>query len=198
MSTSKPPQGNVGGAPPAPVAVQQTTVIQVGTHKSVVGAVLLAFFFGPLGMLYATVPGAIVMFFINIIVAIPTLGLGLFITFPIGVIWAGLAADSQNKRLQAVSVQQAATGQVAAPPTPQPAPPVVPPAGPPTAAPSPPPLAPPPVEPEPATDAIKRDEEEVTVVLRSTAGAKAACKSCGNEINPQARFCPACGTAQTA
>ncbi len=197
MNASKPPQGNLGGGPPAPVAVQQTTVIHVGAHKSVVGAVLLAFFFGPLGMLYATVPGAIVMFFVNIIVAIPTLGLGLFVTFPIGVIWAGLAADSQNKRLQAVSVQQAGTGQVAPLPTPQPAP-VAPPADPPTPTPTPPPLAPPAVEPEPATDAIERAEEEVTVVLRSTADARAACGSCGNEINPQARFCPACGTARTA
>ncbi len=192
MSTNDPSQGSFGAAPPAPVAVQQTTVIQVGTHKSVVGAVLLAFFFGPLGMLYVTVPGAIVMFFVNIIVAIPTLGLGLFVTIPIGTLWAGLAADSQNKRLQTVSAQ-VATGQVALPPASQVAPPVAPPADPP--APSPQQLAPPP-EPEPATDVIERKDEEVTVVLKSTAPAEASCESCGHEINPQARFCAACGAAQ--
>jgi hypothetical protein len=194
MSTNGPPLEGFNVTPPAPVAVQQTTVIQVGTHKSVVGAVLLAFFFGPLGMLYATVPGALVMLFINIIVAIPTLGLGLLVTIPIGTLWAGLAADSQNKRLQAVSAQQFAAGPVA----PSPAPQAAPPAGPPTPAPSPQPLAPPPAESEQATDAIERDDEEVTVVLRSASPAKAPCESCGHEIDPQARFCSACGAAQAA
>ena len=68
---------------PTPMSVQQTTVIQVGSQKSVAGAVLLALFFGPLGMIYATVVGALVMFVISILVAIATLGLGLLITTPI-------------------------------------------------------------------------------------------------------------------
>jgi hypothetical protein len=97
-----------------PVAVQQTTVIQVGSQKSVAGAVLLALFFGPLGMIYATVPGALIMFFINIFVAIVTLGLGLLLTLPICAVWAGIAASSHNKRL-GVSGQQAAMAGLAAP-----------------------------------------------------------------------------------
>lgn len=94
-----------------PVAVQQTTVIQVGSQKSVAGAVLLALFFGPLGMIYATVPGALIMFVINIFVAIVTLGLGLLLTLPICAIWAGIAASSHNKRLGVSSHQAAMTGQ---------------------------------------------------------------------------------------
>lgn len=82
-----------------PTLVQQTTVIQVGSRKSVGGAVALAFFFGPLGMLYATVPGAFVMFFINVLVIIGTAGGGLLLTIPIGMIWAGSAASSHNKGL---------------------------------------------------------------------------------------------------
>jgi len=97
-----------------PVAVQQTTVIQVGSQKSVPGAVLLALFFGPLGMIYATVPGALIMFFINIFVAIVTLGLGLLLTLPICAVWAGIAASSHNQRL-GVSSQQAALAGHAAP-----------------------------------------------------------------------------------
>lgn len=86
--------------PPAQTSiVQQTTVIQVGQAKSVALAVILALLFGPLGMLYATIPGAIAMFFINLLVGIPTLGLGLFLTIPIGAIWAGVAASSHNKGL---------------------------------------------------------------------------------------------------
>jgi hypothetical protein len=189
MNANEPPEGTSGGAPPAPVAVQQTTVIQVGTRKSVVGAVLLAFFFGPLGMLYATVPGAIVMFFVNIIVAIPTLGLGLFVTFPIGVIWAGLAADSQNKRIQGISAQQVTTAPAAEPLTPA-AP------RPPAPALSPQSPAPPREEPEPPTESIESGDGQVDVVLRSAAPEKATCQSCGQEINPQARFCSACGTAR--
>jgi hypothetical protein len=198
MNTNEPPQSGPGGAPPAPVAMQQTTVVHVGTQKSVVGAVLLAFFFGPLGMLYATVPGAIVMFFVNLIVGVPTLGLGLFVTIPVGALWAGLAANSQNKRLQAVSAQQVATGQAAPAATPQAAPPVVPPVAPPAGPPAAPPqpLPPPAREPAAVTDVIEEDEEEVDVVLKSTDPAKASCKSCGHEIDPRARFCSACGTAQ--
>jgi hypothetical protein len=96
-----------------PVAVQQTTVIQVGSQKSVAGAVLLALFFGPLGMIYATVPGALIMLFINIFVAIVTLGLGLLLTLPICAIWAGVAASSHNKRLGVASQQAAMAGQAA-------------------------------------------------------------------------------------
>jgi hypothetical protein len=88
-----------GGQAPQPVAIQQTTVIQVGGHKSVGGAVALAFFFGPLGMLYSTVVGALVMFVISIFVAIATLGLGLIITLPICAVWAGIAANSHNNQL---------------------------------------------------------------------------------------------------
>jgi Protein of unknown function (DUF2510) len=220
MSTNGPPQGGFSGAPPAPVAVQQTTVIQMGTHKNVVGAVVLAFLFGPLGMLYATVTGGVVMFFVNIVVAFLTLGLGLFFTIPLGMLWAGIAASSHNKQLQAVATQQATSGQVAAP------------AGPPAAwhddpngsgrlrfhdgtrwtdnyadkpgQPSDEPAQPaaaskqlPGAAKEPAVAAEVIDEEDVTVVLKSGDPAKASCTSCGHGIDPQARFCSACGQAQT-
>jgi hypothetical protein len=98
---------------PTPVAVQQTTVIQVGSQKSVAGAVLLALFFGPLGMIYATVTGALIMFLISFVVAIATLGLGLLITTPICAIWAGVAASNHNKRLGVASQHAALTGQAA-------------------------------------------------------------------------------------
>jgi hypothetical protein len=111
-------------APAPPAAAQpvgamtvQQTVINVGSQKSVVGAVLLALFFGPLGMLYATVPGGLVMFVVNVLVAIPTLGLGLLVTIPIGALWAGQAASSQNRRVGGSSqIVQAPATPAAAPP----------------------------------------------------------------------------------
>ena len=100
-----PPPAHYG--PPASMTMQQT-VINVGNRKSVGGAVILALLFGPLGMLYSTVAGAIVMFFVNLIIAIPTLGVGLLLTLPIGAVWAGVAASNNNNRLGAAVTQQMA------------------------------------------------------------------------------------------
>lgn len=111
------PNPGAGPPPPSPAVVQQTTVIQVGSQKSVAGAVLLALFFGPIGMVYSTVPGALVMFVVSLIVVIPTLGLGLLVTLPAGALWAGIAASNHNKGLGTVSSQAVA-------PVPAPAQPV--------------------------------------------------------------------------
>lgn len=55
----------------------QQTVVIVGKQKSVGVAFLLAFLFGPLGLLYASVVGGIVMIIVSGLVAIVTLGFGL-------------------------------------------------------------------------------------------------------------------------
>ncbi len=201
---------------PTPVAVQQTTVIQVGSQKSVAGAVLLALFFGPLGMLYATVPGALVMFVISFVVAIATLGLGLLITLPICAIWAGIAASSHNKRLGVSSQHAVLAGQVA-------------PAGwhqdpegsgrlryydgvrwtdhyadaaaasgdAATTEPSPPAEleaveSSPPAELEPGPDS-----SEALTVVAEKASEQVFCGSCGAGLSPTARFCSTCGESQS-
>ena len=76
------------------------TVVAVQT-KSVGIALILSILFGPLGMLYSTIPGAVVMFIINVIALIATAGLGLFVTWPICAIWAAVAANNKNKQLLA-------------------------------------------------------------------------------------------------
>lgn len=94
--------------PPGPYPQQQvnvaTTVIVAGARKSVGTALLLTFFFGPLGMLYSTVAGAVVMLFVNIVVGLVTYGFGLFLTWPICMIWAATAASSHNSRADTVRV----------------------------------------------------------------------------------------------
>lgn len=72
-----------------------TVVIQgaTGGSRSPVLAFILALFFGPLGMLYATVPGAIVMFFVHLAALVLTAGLGLLLTVPAGAVWAAVAAS---------------------------------------------------------------------------------------------------------
>ncbi len=65
-------------------------------RKSVVLSLALTFFFGPLGMLYSTVVGAIVMLVLYIALGIPTLGWALAVLHPIAMIWGALAASRSN------------------------------------------------------------------------------------------------------
>jgi hypothetical protein len=64
-------------------------------------ALLLTLLFGPLGMLYATIPGAIVMGILSFIAVFLTAGLGLIITWPICIIWTIVSVSSYNKNLMA-------------------------------------------------------------------------------------------------
>jgi hypothetical protein len=97
---------------PQPV-VQQHVVVQAG--KSAGLAAVLGFLFGPLGMLYSTILGAIVMFFVAVVVGIATFGLGLFVVWPVCAVWAALAASSKNAKLArrvTRTAQQAAAASV--------------------------------------------------------------------------------------
>lgn len=72
------------------------TVVVVNEGKSVGTAFLLAFLFGPLGLLYASVTGGIIMLVISIFVGVVTLGTGLIITWVISIIWAVSAAGNSK------------------------------------------------------------------------------------------------------
>src|SRR5471030_1864700 len=63
-----------------------TQVVVVVSPKIVGISIILTILFGPLGMFYSTVPGAIVMIVISVIVAILTVGFGLILTWPVCVI----------------------------------------------------------------------------------------------------------------
>jgi len=78
----------------------QKIVIVSSGEKSMVASILLSLIFGPLGLLYASVTGGIVMLLISIVVAIFTLGFGLLITFPICIIWAVVATNTYNENLR--------------------------------------------------------------------------------------------------
>ncbi|MFQ6083954.1 MAG: hypothetical protein ACE5WD_11455 [Candidatus Aminicenantia bacterium] len=67
--------------------------------KSMGVAILLTVLFGPLGMFYSTIWGAIIMIVVSAVVGLLTLGFGLIITWPICVIWAAVATSSYNKKL---------------------------------------------------------------------------------------------------
>jgi hypothetical protein len=67
-------------------------------------AFLLTFFFGPLGMMYSTVSGALVMLGVMLIggffIALVTFGLGLVLFWPLvwvaSIIWGCVAAGNQQ------------------------------------------------------------------------------------------------------
>ena len=80
---------------------QRPQTIIVKSPKNVGLAAGLGFFFGPLGMCYATLKGALIMFLVNIVIGIFTLGFGVFLTWPICAIWAYMAAKKYNEQLYA-------------------------------------------------------------------------------------------------
>jgi hypothetical protein len=74
-------------------------VIVVTRQKSVGVALLLAFFFGPLGLLYASVIGGIVMLCLGLVIGIVTFGFGLIFVWIASVIWAVVAVNMYNKKV---------------------------------------------------------------------------------------------------
>ncbi len=94
-----PPQPIYHAAPiyaPPPIMV-------VAGEKSVGLAFLLAFLFGPLGMLYATVAGALIMICVSLVAAVLSVflfGIPLFFTWIACIVWACIAAGNHNTNLQ--------------------------------------------------------------------------------------------------
>jgi hypothetical protein len=73
-------------------------VVVIGPPKSPALAALLGFFFGPLGLLYSTVSGAVIMFLVSLVVGVVTFGFGLFLLWPVSAIVGYQAAQSTNHR----------------------------------------------------------------------------------------------------
>ena len=80
-------------------------VIVVQSTKNPGTAALLGCLFGPIGLLYATTKGALIMFAVNLVVGILTLGFGLFLTWPICGLWGYKAAKAENEKLLAAAAK---------------------------------------------------------------------------------------------
>jgi hypothetical protein len=106
---AQPMQQPIQQAPQYPYAqpIQQVNVVMsnnaapvvVVSQKSVGVSLLLTFLFGPLGMFYSTVSGALIMLVVSVMLALITAGLSVFITWPICMIWGAVAASSHNKAI---------------------------------------------------------------------------------------------------
>jgi hypothetical protein len=84
--------------------------------KSVGASLVLTFFFGPLGMLYSTVIGGLVMMFIAIVVALLTVGFGLLLVWPVTMVWGAIAASNAHSKHQAWLADKSLTPSPAQPP----------------------------------------------------------------------------------
>ena len=73
-------------------------IVIVGQQKSMALSIILSFIFGPLGMLYSTIAGGIIMFLVSLPIIILTGGFGLVILLPVYVIWAAIATNSHNAK----------------------------------------------------------------------------------------------------
>ena len=86
----------------------QTNIV-INPQKSTGVALALTFFFGPLGLLYASVPGGIIMLVLTVVVGIFTLGIGAILGWIISMIWAVVAVNSHNKKALAALNQSSSS-----------------------------------------------------------------------------------------
>lgn len=82
-----------------PVIAPGQTVVLMAPTKSVGVSLLLTFFFGPLGMLYSTIAGALVMIVVSVVLGFFTLGFSLLLTWPISMAWGAMAVSSYNQKI---------------------------------------------------------------------------------------------------
>lgn len=87
--------------------------IVLSPTKNVGTSLILTILLGPLGMLYSTVLGSIIMLIVSIPVAIFTLGFGLLLVWPICVIWGAMAVSSSNKKMLAGAATASAPAEQA-------------------------------------------------------------------------------------
>lgn len=80
------------------MATSTTVVVTPKPQKSVGIAILLTVLFGPLGMLYSTIAGGLIMLLISIVLGVFTMGVGSLLVWPITIIWGAVAASSHNKK----------------------------------------------------------------------------------------------------
>jgi len=82
----------------APQTQNQTTIVVVSKPKSVGTAFVLAFLFGPLGLLYASIIGGFVMFILAVLSFLVLPIIGYFLVWIGCIIWAVVAAQSANAK----------------------------------------------------------------------------------------------------
>lgn len=78
--------------------------------KSVGAALALTFFFGPLGLFYINVRGALIAVVVSIIVGLLTLGFGLLFVWPVTMVWAAVTASKKHQEFEEWKIRKLAGG----------------------------------------------------------------------------------------
>lgn len=90
---------------PSESARQQPQVIVIAEQKSLGVALLLTILFGPLGLLYATPMGGLLLLCITFVVGVLTLGFGLFLGWIAAIVWSVVAVGQHNERMMALAAR---------------------------------------------------------------------------------------------
>jgi hypothetical protein len=83
-----------------------TSIVVVSKPKSVGTAFVLAFLFGPLGLLYASIAGGIIMFIVFILSFLILPVIGALVIWVGCVIWAIVAAQNSNSKAMASAMNR--------------------------------------------------------------------------------------------
>jgi hypothetical protein len=82
--------------------MNETKTVILVSKKSMGVAFILTFLFGPLGLLYSSVIGGIIMIVLTLILGITTI-IGVIPCWIICIIWGLVAASNHNKKIYAAS-----------------------------------------------------------------------------------------------
>lgn len=80
--------------------IPTTTIIYSEKPRSVVAAFFLALLFGPLGLLYASVAGGIILIIAAMILVPLTFGIAGLVIWPVSIVWAVIAASLRKRPSQ--------------------------------------------------------------------------------------------------
>lgn len=80
------------------------------TDKSVGAALVLTFFFGPLGLFYIHVLGAIIATVVAVVISVLTLGFGLILVWPVCMVWSAVTASKQHQQFEAWKISRLSGG----------------------------------------------------------------------------------------
>lgn len=78
---------------------QGNKTVVIMNNKSVGVSLILTFFFGPLGLLYSSIAGGLIMLVVSVILGIFTAGFSIILTTPICMIWGAISTKNYNERI---------------------------------------------------------------------------------------------------
>lgn len=86
----------------------QPVYILVKSHKSAFYSFLLVLLLGPIGLLYSSIKGGIIMLLISLGIIYFTISIALIVTWPVCLIWAAKASGKSMEHLRTIKTTKEA------------------------------------------------------------------------------------------